>query len=118
MTILLRTLAVTFAGSCVWLTVRIVNRKERWAKWTLAAAVGLPVLYIASFGPWCWAFSRWGDIDGGIRASIFHPLVKMWIKANADSRFSIAINWYANAFANCHIGPGRDGSGYVIINYD
>jgi hypothetical protein len=34
MTILLSTLAVTgvaFAAFCVWLTVRIVNRRERWA---------------------------------------------------------------------------------------
>jgi hypothetical protein len=46
-TILLSTLAVAFAAFCVWLTVRIVNRRERWAKWTLAVVVGLPVLYVA-----------------------------------------------------------------------
>lgn len=50
MTILVPTLAVAFAALCVWLTVRIVNRKERWAKWALAAVVGLPVLYFLSFG--------------------------------------------------------------------
>ena len=51
MAILLLTVAVAFAAFCVWLTVRIVNRRERWAKWTLAAVVGVPVLYVASFGP-------------------------------------------------------------------
>jgi hypothetical protein len=51
MTILLATLAVAFAALCVWLTVRIVNRRERWAKWTLAAIVGLPVLYPPGMGP-------------------------------------------------------------------
>jgi hypothetical protein len=51
MTILLPALAVAFAAFCVWLTVRIVNRRERWAKWTLAAVVGVPVLYVLSFGP-------------------------------------------------------------------
>ena len=56
MTILLP--AVAFAASCVWLTMRIVNRRARWAKWTLAAAVSLPVIYVASFGPWCWIRSR------------------------------------------------------------
>jgi hypothetical protein len=58
MTILLPALAVAFAAFCVWLGVRIVNRRERWAKWTLAAVIGLPVLYVASFGPACWWFSR------------------------------------------------------------
>src|SRR5437868_6452046 len=50
-------LAVAVAAFCVWLTVRIVNRRERWAKWTLAAAA-LPVLYVLSFGPACWAVER------------------------------------------------------------
>src|SRR5436190_19003952 len=54
MLIALSILGVVFTAFCVWLTVRIVNRRERWAKWTLAAlVVGLPVLYIASFGPAC-----------------------------------------------------------------
>jgi hypothetical protein len=51
MTIVLPALAVAFAAFCVWLTVRVVNRRERWAKWTLAAVVGLPLLYVLSFGP-------------------------------------------------------------------
>jgi hypothetical protein len=54
MAIALSIFGVAFAAFCVWLTVRIVNRREKWAKWTLAAAVGLPVLYVASFGPACW----------------------------------------------------------------
>jgi hypothetical protein len=54
MSIILPVLAVAFAAFCVWLVVRIFNRRERWAKWTLAAGLGLPVLYLASFGPACW----------------------------------------------------------------
>lgn len=56
MNIILPSLIIAFTAVCVWLMVRIVNRRERWAKWTLAAIVGLPVLYIASFGPACWLF--------------------------------------------------------------
>jgi hypothetical protein len=51
MTILLPALAAAFAAFCVWLGVRIFNRRERWAKWTLVNVVGLPVLYVASLGP-------------------------------------------------------------------
>jgi hypothetical protein len=56
MTILLPALAVAFAAFCIWLTVRMVNRRERWAKWTLVAMLVLPALYVASFGPACWWF--------------------------------------------------------------
>jgi hypothetical protein len=58
MEIVLPALAVAFAAFCVWLAVRIINRRDRWAKWTLAAVVGLPVLYVASFGPACWLRSH------------------------------------------------------------
>src|SRR5580765_999977 len=59
MIVLLSTSAVAFAAFCVWLAVRIINRRERWAKWTLAATIiGTPVLYVASFGPACWITSR------------------------------------------------------------
>jgi len=56
MSILLPILAVSFAAFCVWLTVRILNRRERWAKWTLAALIVLPTLYVLSTGPalWLW----------------------------------------------------------------
>jgi hypothetical protein len=36
-------LAVAFAASCVWLGVRDYNRRERWATWTLAGTIGLPI---------------------------------------------------------------------------
>jgi len=56
-------LGVAFAAFCIWLGVRIFNRRERWAKWTLAAVLGLPLLYILSFGPACW-LNDWGFIPG------------------------------------------------------
>jgi hypothetical protein len=43
MSILIPALAVAFAAFCVWLGVRVYNRRERWAKWT---AVGLTSILI------------------------------------------------------------------------
>jgi hypothetical protein len=45
---------VAFAAFCVWLTIRAINRPERWAKWTLAMAIMVPVLYVLSIGPAAW----------------------------------------------------------------
>jgi hypothetical protein len=59
MTILIPALAIAFAAFCVWLTVRIVNRGGAFSKGLLAGVlVGLPILYVASFGPACWWMSR------------------------------------------------------------
>jgi hypothetical protein len=51
MKILLPASAVACAAFCLWLTVRIANRRERWARWTMTAVVGLAVLYVVSIGP-------------------------------------------------------------------
>ncbi len=57
MTIILPTVA--FAAFCVWLTVRIINRRERWAKrLAIALVAGIPLIYVLSFGPACWWFSK------------------------------------------------------------
>ncbi len=49
------TLSVAFAAFVVWLAVRIINRRERWAKRTaMAVMAAAPVLYVLSFGPVCW----------------------------------------------------------------
>jgi hypothetical protein len=51
MTMLFPTLAIAFAAFCVWLTVRIVNRREKWAKRTAWTVVVLLLLYPLSVGP-------------------------------------------------------------------
>ena len=49
-------LAFTAMGAAftVWLVVRIVNRRERWATRTAAAMIALSVMYPLSFGPAHW----------------------------------------------------------------
>jgi hypothetical protein len=47
---------IGIAAFCVWLTVRIINRRERWAKRTALALVFALVLYPLSVGPAGWLF--------------------------------------------------------------
>jgi hypothetical protein len=42
----------------IWLTVRIVNRRERLAIQTAVALVAGVALYPSSFGPACWLVDR------------------------------------------------------------
>jgi hypothetical protein len=57
MALALSIFGVAFVAFFVWLTVRTINRRERWAKRTLAVVAGVPALYVLSFGPACWWFS-------------------------------------------------------------
>lgn len=60
MTILILTIAIALAAFCVWLTVRIIHRRERWAKWMAGATLfAVFVVYPASLGPWFWLDSTW-----------------------------------------------------------
>ena len=45
----------------IWLGVRIINRRERWAKRTAVTLTVLLSLYVLSFGPACWWFSDWSS---------------------------------------------------------
>ncbi len=111
MPILLPALTAAFAAFCVWLTVRIVNRGERWAKRLLALAVSLPVLYVASFGPACWLTPpRFYPSIGPatLAPRIYQPLAM--IRKQGPSVFADALNWYATV--------GNDHSYLVMIPID
>src|SRR5260370_22013257 len=66
-------LAVAFAALCVWLAVRIVNRRERWAKQAAIIMALMLVQYPLSIGPahcLAWglhseSFSRTADVVYG-----------------------------------------------------
>lgn len=91
MDIVLPALAVAFTAFCVLLTVRIVNRREWWAKQTLAAVVGLPAVYIASFGPACWINERLGVGMNAI-SIVYDPIIRL---ASNDIRVRRPVQKYA-----------------------
>jgi hypothetical protein len=101
MQIFLLFLAATFAAFALWLAVRFINRGERWAKWTLILAVGLPVLYLGSFGPACWISSH---ADAGARAVswIYYPFGRLCVHGHhlSPEEISPALRWYATVFAD------------------
>jgi hypothetical protein len=43
--VILAAFGATLAAFAVWLTVRIVNRREKWANWTAGAVVAVMILY-------------------------------------------------------------------------
>jgi hypothetical protein len=97
MEIVLTVLGMTFAAICIWLTVRIVNRREQWAKRTLAALlIGTPVLYVASFGPAIW-LTKLDDPWAPQTAAIYCPLGRAVVDAPEVMREPLA--WYAGLFA-------------------
>jgi len=96
-------LATVFAAVCLWLAVRIINRREKWAKWTLACVFGPPALYVASFGPACWWFSS--DRPpitrrfGGYSFQVPHAPLAYWpvgcVLVSGPKPIADAISWYA-----------------------
>lgn len=112
-------LCVVYAALCVWLTVRIANRRERWAKRTAAVMAIVPALYVASFGPACWISSRTNFGEATISA-VYQPLT--WASSNS-TRTSSVLCWYAEigAAAGFHWGllpfVKPQGHGTVSIGY-
>jgi hypothetical protein len=77
MNIVLLALSVAVAAFCVWLGVRIYNRRERWAKrMAVGLAICLPAFYVLSFGPACWLIS-YNKLPMLETARVYHPLVRV-----------------------------------------
>lgn len=71
--------------------MRNARKKPVWP-WTVALLVGLPVLYVASFGPACWMMKR-GSLPIFPTAYPYWPLV---VSANAAPRpVRSLIGWYS-----------------------
>ena len=117
MAIALLIFGVAFAAICVWLGVRIVKRRERWAKWTLAAAVALPVLYVLSIGPVAWLNTRhlMPEVLGSATKHLYDPIE--WLMARGPGTVEQAIRWYARLwYADApppDTPPTTSGSTYV-----
>jgi hypothetical protein len=87
--------AVAFVAIGVWLTVRIVNRRERWAKWTLAAVASLPVLYVLSYGPMSWWLYNAKPRSGTpwqTHIAFYYPLQR--IEISGPHWASEGLQWY------------------------
>jgi hypothetical protein len=117
--------AAASAAFCIWITVRIINRRERWAKWTLAGAFGVPLLYAVSFGPACWWLSTPLDLkfDGKTfkEAPILYGPIG-WATQLAPEPLASSINWYATLMIGkdevifCCV-DGIEDSGSVFCNW-
>ena len=118
MNIALPALIVAFGASCVWLMVRIINRRERWAKRTLTGLIlGLPVLYVASFGPVCW-WLKSSETEGGVVVNIapaaYWPMG--WLAQNGPEPVARAINWYGTVWVYwIHVPVNPDGDRWKVL---
>jgi hypothetical protein len=96
MSIILPALVAAFGALCVWLTVRVVNRRERWAKWTLAIIVGVPAMYVAGFGPASWACDKLPlPIDEEVCA-LYRPLSRLAVKREGPAGHTLW--WWSTCF--------------------
>ncbi|HLJ12656.1 MAG TPA: hypothetical protein VKU82_15785 [Planctomycetaceae bacterium] len=115
MSISVPALVAAFSAFCIWLTVRIINRRERWAKWTLATVIiGLPVLYVASFGPACWLTKRDPMTFDRIAPGFYWPIG--WVSCRAPRPVRKAISWYAKLDGNSYIllVPAEPSGGTIV----
>jgi uncharacterized membrane protein YidH (DUF202 family) len=96
MAVALSIFGVAFAAFCVWLTVRIVNRREKWAERTLAAALIVALIgYPLSLGPFVWLRDHdhlGRDSADFILYSFYAPIV--WIYYNGPASIRDAIESY------------------------
>jgi len=103
MTILLRVLPVAFAAICMWLAVRIVNRREQWAI-RVAVPLAAVVAYPLGLFPACWLVGN-KILSARIVGAVYEPY--FWLEFNGSESIQ-------NAIARCATVAGI-GSVYVEL---
>src|SRR5262249_25893692 len=61
--------------------------------WIVALLIGLPVLYVASFGPACWLFGR-GILPCELTIDAYRPLIHL---SFSQAPISGWLRWYARS---------------------
>jgi hypothetical protein len=69
-------IGIALAAFCVWLAVRIINRREKWAMRTAAITGIILIAYPVSTGPGTWLLHHYPFSKPAIRVivSIYEPL--------------------------------------------
>src|SRR6516164_3116034 len=95
---------VTFAEAvsaafCIWLAVRIISRRERWAKrtakWTAASLGAAALLYVVSVGPACWVVSYTGSGRQFV-AQFYYPLIDF--SMSGPQPIATGLDWWMHLF--------------------
>src|SRR5262245_55848704 len=73
-------------------------KKPLWP-WIVALLIGLPAMYVASFGPACWLMSRTTVCTKAITAA-YQPIFFCWMRCPEQA--AAWINWY------CYVGARKD----------
>ena len=99
MTIALPVLAVAFAAFCIWLAVRIVNRKERWAKWAASIIAAICISYLAAPGPIYLARHHECLPEWTYRPliTLYTPLI---VVCDECEPFRLAMKWYVGLWTD------------------
>ena len=69
-------LGAIFVGFYAWLVVRLIRRRERWAKRLAAALVTVLVIYFLSFGPMARLEARggWSQLQETAFEAFYFPI--------------------------------------------
>src|SRR5437899_2612492 len=83
--------------------------KRRSRRFWLVMAILLPLLYVGSFGPACWFFSRSSEPGGTPveMSCIYWPILWAWY--SVPESVGDSIEWFANAGAARQVSVGRVG---------
>ena len=95
----------------------MTDRKAAAWTWIVGTLLGVPLLYLLSFGPACWWVSRIGR-SGEFRAhptvsTIYQPILSAWW--NNRGALSAGIGWYANLLSQRNGTVGVTYEQYQLI---
>lgn len=75
------------------------RKKPGWAFWTTVVLIGVPALYVATFGPACWIEDRTKWPSRQALSKIYAPVLKPLFSKRIPRPVTHAAEWYADVGA-------------------
>lgn len=90
--------------------------KQRASRiWITAILIGLPILYVASFGPACWIVDRgWFPVEP---AAVFYSPLFIWESEQTYDFFLEYSSWYSPELSEEKEDLHHEAWGFAFMNY-
>jgi hypothetical protein len=90
------------------------RRRPTGIFWVTVVLCGLSIVYVASFGPWCWLMVQQAEIGHEATPTLFYRPI-LWVWYHCPVPIGDFVGWYASLASSSNLAPGKMADGTLCV---
>ena len=98
----------------------MTDRKRQFGAWAAGTLIGVPLLYVLSFGPACWWFSDWKIGSGDparVAPQLYWPIGSIAVYSHGGMTYRL-ISWYSTLLTPSIRLPANSDGDLIMLERD